>query len=162
MFGAWYISFGILAITIPLLVLFIVAKCKSETEWNKRRRISEWEDAVVPLEFSLAVSIFILVISVAIAICTPIGAKKEIVEFEYKKEYVEEAVENGNELENISITQTIIESNDWLTKAKADLDIFGCFSKYYNSGLENIEPIAVKNKKINTGLEEFNDGKATN
>ena len=148
MFGVWYIFFGSLAITIPLLVLFIVAKYKSEKEWLKSRKISSWECAVEPLGISLAISTVVLVISVIIAICIPIGAKREIVEFEYKKEYVETAVENGEEFENISITQTVIESNEWLAKAKAELDIFGCFSQYYKLGLENIEPIAVKNRKI--------------
>ena len=70
--------------------------------------------------------------------------KKQIEEFKYQKEIIEEAVENGTDLENISITQTIIEQNSWLVQAKADVDAFGIASFYYGLGVEDLEPIKIK------------------
>jgi hypothetical protein len=70
--------------------------------------------------------------------------KKQIEEFKYQKEIIEEAVENGTDLENVSITQTIIEQNSWLAQAKADVDAFGIASFYYGLGVEDLEPIKIK------------------
>lgn len=79
------------------------------------------------------------------SIFCPLAGEREANYFVAQKEYVELAVENGKDLENIAITHTIIEQNEWLANAKASKATYGCFSKYYNVDfLDDLEPIVVE------------------
>ena len=75
---------------------------------------------------------------------TLVNSKVEYEEFLLTKEIVQEAYENGTGLDNLSITQTIIEKNEWLTKAKANKKIKGILSVYYYIDVENVDPISIK------------------
>lgn len=72
------------------------------------------------------------------------ATKSNIIEFEHQKEMIEQTVENGTDLENIAITQTIIEYNQWLAEAKASKEIYGIFSLYYGTDVDNMQPITIK------------------
>lgn len=89
------------------------------------------------------VSFILMLLFFIFGILLPIDAKKCVVQFEYTREIVQEAYENGTELDNVAITNKIIEANEWLASAKADKKSLGIFSQYYNIDLDNIEPITI-------------------
>ena len=131
MFGFWYITIGLL---VPTLIFVILAIVKRD-DWNV-----EWY-------IGCAVAFGILATFCAIlSICIPIAGKHEVEYFKHQSEYVATAVENGSDLENIAITQTIIEQNEWLAKAKAGLAVWGTWSMYYGTGVEELEPITINRK----------------
>ena len=152
MYGVWYIFFGFIAITIISLVWLIVAKSLENYYYSKRKsyfdknyaKSVKWEEVATHFIYIAVATGVISLFVLTICIGTPIGAKKETKTFEYQKEFVEIAIEDGNELENIAITQTIIEQNQWLSNAKASLNTYGCFSKYWGQGIENLEPIKIE------------------
>lgn len=88
--------------------------------------------------------IFALIASLILSTINPVCAKREVSEYKYNKEYVEQTILNGEKLENISITQIIIEKNQWLAKAKSSAELYGCFSSYYGLGVEELEPIVIR------------------
>lgn len=71
-------------------------------------------------------------------------ARKEYEEFIQMQEIVKIAYQEGNELDNISITNNIIAKNEWLATARASKKIYSNFSKYYYIDVENIKPISIK------------------
>lgn len=92
----------------------------------------------------------IAVIAGALSICflpiciiAPLQAQKEVNYFITQKEYIEMAIENGEELENIAITQEIIKQNEWLARAKASVETYGCFSMYYKINFSELTPIVI-------------------
>ena len=83
-------------------------------------------------------------VSIIIALCGAIDVK--IAELGYEKfvakqEVFEQVYEADNELENIKLTEDLVEMNEWLVNAKANKQVYGCFSKYYNLPIEELEPI---------------------
>ena len=99
-----------LIITLPIFVVSIIKLNKSE----------DLSDDQLGWLITLAVLIIPLSIGVCFAIAAPITAHSEVIKYKEKCEMIQEVVLNGNEYENISITQTIIEQNSWLSEAKAD------------------------------------------
>lgn len=151
MFGLWYIFFGFIGIAVISLILLVVAKKLEDYFYYKSRRCFDkdykkyeiWEGVATPSLVTAVLTGIISLFLLGICIFVPIEAKNEIATFEYQKEFIEVAIEDGNELENIAITQTIIEQNQWLSKAKASLNTYGCFSAYWGQGIEDLEPIKV-------------------
>lgn len=97
------------------------------------------------------ITIFSGAIAITFLLCSifcPLAGKREANYFVAQKEYVELAVENGEPLENIAITQTIINQNTWLANAKASKATYGCFSKYYNVNLDDLEPIVIDREVV--------------
>ena len=74
----------------------------------------------------------------------PVGAQKEVNYFIAQKEYVEMAIKNGSELENVAITQIVIEQNQWLANAKASAQTYGAWSVYYGIDFSQLSPIEIK------------------
>ena len=173
MYGLWYIFFGFLGIAVVGLILLVVSSKLKNYFWDKYSEFShmwlrthgkkERESAVERRKYERKYDIWegvfdvcggiaivagvISLILLLVSIFTPIVARREAATFEYHKEFIEEAIENGKELENIAITQTIIEQNKWLADAKAGLETFGCFSKYWGQGIEDLEPIKVEREQ---------------
>ena len=85
----------------------------------------------------------VLLVLVPLSIFIPLEAQREASYFSAQREYVELAVENGTDLENVAITHTIIEQNEWLACAKASKASYGVFSRYYNVNLDELEPIVI-------------------
>ena len=125
MFGLWYVTIGLLVLTLIFVIL----------GWYEEMYIAGAIICGVVCAFFVALSI-----------CAPIDAKREVEYFKYQSEYVATAIENGSDLENIAITQTIIEQNEWLAKAKSGLATWGTWSMYYGSGVEELEPITIDKK----------------
>ena len=129
MFGLWYIAICLAVIALVLGILMIVYR-------------DDWD-----VDYYIAGFIITCLVSVAfvtLSITLPIKGKQEVEYFRHQSEYVATAVENGSDLENIAITQTIIEQNEWLANAKADLAVWGTWSIYYGTDLEELEPIVVR------------------
>lgn len=149
MYFGWImcIVFGVLAIVFAPIA--VVAKRKRD-EYNVMDY--KWDKFDnTRIAFS-ALTIFCVVALITSLIITPIvlvDSKAEYEEFLLTKEIVQEAYENGTELDNISMTQTIIEKNEWLTKAKANKKTKGIWSVYYYIDIDNIEPISIKRGEQN-------------
>jgi hypothetical protein len=133
MSGYWYIFFIALPIMIIACVMYAIEENKCDYGFL-------WGVSLV----SFIISGVLTGVSLLIGLINPVVAKKEISEFNIQKEYIQMAVINGNDLENIAITQMIIEQNTWLADAKASLETFGAFSRYYGTDLEDLEPIVIE------------------
>lgn len=130
--GFWYIFFIALPIMIIACVMYAIEEDKCDYGFL-------WGASLV----SFIISGVLTFASLLIGLINPVIAKTEIRKFNIQKEYVQMAVINGNDLENIAITQTIIETNTWLAEAKARLETFGAFSRFYGTDLEDLEPIVI-------------------
>lgn len=71
------------------------------------------------------------------------AAAVEVMVYEETRQMVTQCIENGSDMENISITQTIIEQNRWLAEAKSSLKFYGKWSIYYGLGVEEMEYIGL-------------------
>lgn len=111
---------------------------KKDTIWEKL------DKAENPCGIITTIMGAIVLIALLMLLAKGIKTKAEIIEFEHQKEMIEQTVENGTDLENIAITQTIIEYNQWLAEAKASKEIYGIFSFYYGTDIDNMQPITIK------------------
>lgn len=111
---------------------------KKDTIWGKL------DKAENPCGTITAIMGAIVLVALLLLIAKGIKTKSEIIEFGHQKEMIEQTVENGTDLENIAITQTIIEYNQWLAKAKTNKEIYGIFSFYYGTDVDNMQPIMIK------------------
>jgi len=171
MYGLWYITFGCLALGIVGLILGIIFKKlaryylrrykesyneyhstwlsvdddKLKYQYMKYDRLHDkWDDAdCIGWGISILMAIVVMTL-IPLSIFLPLNAQREANYFISQKEYVEMAVNNGEGLENIAITQTIIEQNKWLANAKASKATYGSFSRYYNVDLDSLDPITVR------------------
>ena len=91
---------------------------------------------------------FVFVVSISLALtfaaCGAVAVKsaeKGYEQFLATQDVFEQVYVAENELENIKLTETIIEMNQWLVKAKASKKTYGCFSRYYFLNVEDLEPI---------------------
>lgn len=172
MFGMWYATFVFLAMVIIGVVLWIVYDRKYDKWYDKydeldrkwwktpshsseeqeikleKRKLQEKMDRYNTIQCAgqvvFGIAIVPAIVCTLLSIFIPIGAKKDVKYFEHQAEYVEAVISNGTDLENIAITQTVIEQNEWLAKAKANLATWGSLSRYYGSGLEDLEPIVIE------------------
>lgn len=100
----------------------------------------EWDWGWGILGITAAVA---LVIFLPLCIFLPIKAHAEVVKYKYDYEMVQEVVLNGKDLENIKITEKILEYNNWLSEAKADKETWGSWSIYYKEDLDSLKPIVI-------------------
>lgn len=174
MWNLWYITFGLLTLFVVGLIIGVVLVIKvrhyrkllGDTEndiiiaWSQpftnREKIKElsrlkdkyekiyinttpfigWAIAIISGVFSIC---FLL-----ICVFVPVGVRKEVNYFIVQKEYVEMAIQNGSELENVAITQIVIEQNQWLANAKASVQAYGAWSSYYGIDFSKLSPIEIK------------------
>ena len=94
------------------------------------------------------VNFFVFVVSISLAltfavcgVATLKVAEEEYEQFLATQDVFEQVYVAENELENIKLTETIIEMNHWLVEAKASKKTYGCFSRYYYLNVEDLEPI---------------------
>lgn len=174
MWNLWYITFGLLFITVVGLIIGIALTIKehhyrkltddievelvttADFSYEDRKRIKElralrdkYHKIYVNTEpfIGWLVAVFAGVISFILLLCSiffPLSAKREANYFISQKEYVEMAIANGSELENVAITQIVIEQNKWLANAKASVQTYGAWSKYYGVDFNELSPIEIK------------------
>lgn len=111
---------------------------------NKETKLKDIFDNKMTTTWAVMIGLLTIIVALTlICILFPFEAKREANYFKAQKEYVEIAIENGEELENIAITQEIIKQNQWLAKAKASVETYGCFSMYYNINFSELTPIVI-------------------
>lgn len=154
----WFIVFGFLGLMVMGLVVAIVFYIIWKKRYNsldphnqrlhKNYQVDEKlnaYDTVARVGGTVAgVAAACALFFTLIAWLGPITSKRDVEYFKNKSEYVELAVKNGDILENLNITHTIIDQNNWLAKAKASLAAYGRFSLYYGTGVEELEPIVIE------------------
>lgn len=140
MYGLWYITIVAFVFLIIVIIGLIFATKKNKNGNN--------DTSVILGIIAVVVNSVFFIIILACSILNPIDTKKEYAEFENTREIVQNAYENGTPEDNYAITQSIIESNEWLAKAKASKSTWGCFSMYCYIDLENVEPITINNGNI--------------
>lgn len=174
MWNLWYITFGLLFLTvIGLIIGFALIrkerhyrKLIDDTEVEiitasnypfanrvKLKELSKLKDKYEKIYIGTTPSIGwgIATISGCFSICFlliciffPLSVQKEMNYFIAQKEYVEMAIKNGSELENVAITQIVIEQNQWLANAKASVQAYGAWSSYYGIDFSKLSPIEIK------------------
>lgn len=88
-------------------------------------------------------SIMLTILCAINAVAFPLIAKKDILMFEATKTTISLTESFMNEE---VLHETVESANAWLTNAKADIRTYGVFSKYYKSGVEDLEYIVLKNE----------------
>lgn len=141
MFGLWWIFIGAISCGVLTFVINII----TNTIGNRRNGCAglypdEWVCGWVTL---IAATVVDLAIFLPICIFLPIEAHKKVIKYRYDYEMVQEVVLNGKDLENIKITEKILEYNNWLSEARADKETWGNWSIYYKEDLDSLKPIVV-------------------
>lgn len=135
MFGLWWIFIGLICCGVLALFINIIVNTlkyyfdPSDWDWGWGALAAA---AVVALGVLLPLCIFL-----------PIKAHEKVIKYKYDYEMVQEVVLNGKDLENITITEKILEYNNWLSEAKADKETWGNWSIYYKEDLDSLRPIVV-------------------
>lgn len=174
MFGLWYIVFGVASIAIVALVGAILfgklcnknyalymeyhhryfydilekdERNKVDLEKDKYEKKSSRCEIVGNVSTAtLVICCVALVILILVSIFVPIGAKREVREYEYSKEYIEfSLVTVQDDSDYLTITGDIFEYNKWLADVKSRVATFGRFSAYYGL-VEDLEPIRLPTK----------------
>ena len=174
MWNLWYITFGLLTLFVVGLIIgvvlvikerhyrklvevtendMIIAESRPYENLKKIKELSRLRDkykkiyiGTTPfMGWGIAITSGVFSICfLLICIFVPVGARKEVNYFIAQKEYVEMAIANGSELENVAITQIVIEQNQWLANAKASVQTYGAWSKYYGIDFSKLSPIEIK------------------
>lgn len=135
MFGLWWIFIGLICCGVLALIVNIVADTlkyvfdPSDWDWG-------WASLI-------CTTVVDLIILLPLCIILPIKAHEKVIKYRYDYEMVQEVVLNGKDLENIKITEKILEYNNWLSEAKADKETWGNLSIYYKEDLDSLKPIVV-------------------
>lgn len=173
MFGLWYIVFGVAFIAIMALVGMILFEKLYDKNYSLYKKFSsiyyygntkkEREEAKADKEkydkitsrceivdnvstVTLVICSIALFILILVSIFVPIGAKREVREYEYNKEFIEISLETVQDDSNyLTITGDIFEYNKWLADVKSRVATFGRFSAYYGL-VEDLEPIRLPTK----------------
>lgn len=115
-----------------LTIIFTVATIVFAVLANRERGIT------------FAVSVFFTIMSavtsMVIAIVFPLMAKKDILIFEATKTTI---TLTEPFMDDAVVAKTIENANNWLTHAKADIRTYGVFSKYYKSGVDELDYITM-------------------
>ena len=89
----------------------------------------------------LAINSVILFVIVFACVLLLFGVKKEINDFKYYQEMVQETYNNGD-VTDTAINIKVIELNQWLAQAKSSEELYGIFS-FYDGKLEDLEYIKI-------------------
>jgi hypothetical protein len=99
-------------------------------------------DLIVPFVVGviLLIAAFILIF---VAIFVPMGAASEVAYWSEFAPMVENTMIDSNPLQDIGITEKIVEYNSWLAKARSSQEIYKNFSVYYGIDLSALEYIKI-------------------
>jgi hypothetical protein len=88
----------------------------------------------------LLIAAFILIF---VAIFVPMEAAREVVYWSEFAPMVENTMLNSDSLQDIGITEKIVEYNSWLAEARSSQGIYKNFSSYYGIDLSTLEYIKI-------------------
>lgn len=77
------------------------------------------------------IAFIVLVVTGICALIVEVGVKSDIFLWIERKDMMQQVVEAGGDLDNISITQTKIEFNNWLASARVELERWGTWSTWW-------------------------------
>ena len=140
MYNVWWIFIGFASIIAVLLISMLIVIIYNKIQYD------DIYCAYIPI--SLAISGIMLigfVVSLAVAITNPLAAKKEYSEYIRTYELVEDIYDSNQTIENVGLTNKVIELNQWLASARADKETYGNWSIYYAIDLDNLEYIKLSN-----------------
>ena len=83
------------------------------------------------------------VILIFVAIFVPLGAQAEAVYWQEFVPMVENTILGSDLLQDIGITEKVVEYNSWLAKARSSQEIYKNFSAYYGIDLSILEYIKI-------------------
>ena len=139
MFGLWWIFIGIIALGLIVLGINILV---DRIKYNSTEPEGWWEYGFPTLIATAALDIIIFL---PLCIFVPISAKQEVKEYRMNYEMIQEVIESGSDYDNIAISQTIIEYNTWLTKAKTDKEMWDTWSPYVYEDLDSLDYVMPRN-----------------
>lgn len=120
-------------VLIGLAILSVVGIVVSNKCW-----LTNWADWLMPVS---VITLIAAILFGSAPIALRFEAKAEIVQFEETREVVMMSAESGTNLENVGITQTVIDCNKWLAEARASVKTYGLWSVYHGLGVEYMEYI---------------------
>lgn len=85
----------------------------------------------------------VAVILIFVAIFVPVGAAREVAYWSEFAPMVENTILGSDSLQDIGITEKIIEYNSWLAEARSSQEIYKNFSNYYGIDLSTLEYIKI-------------------
>ena len=118
---------------IGLAILSVVGIVASNKCW-----LTNWADWLMPVS---VITLIAAILFGSAPIALRFEAKAEIVQFEETREVIMVSAESGTNLENVGITQTVIDCNKWLAEARASVKTYGLWSVYHGLGVEYMEYI---------------------
>ena len=118
---------------IGLAILSVVGIVVSNKCW-----LTNWADWLMPVS---VITLIAAILFGSAPVALRFEAKAEIVQFEETREVVMMSAESGTNLENVGITQTVIDCNKWLAEARASVKTYGLWSVYHGLGVEYMEYI---------------------
>ena len=129
------VSAVIFVVSIILGVLFSGVVTKTEKGLidadSKMARISNNEDYQNFVCALFIISLIVLAVTGIFALVVEVGTKSDILLWIEKKDMMQQVVEAGGDLDNISITQTKINFNNWLASARVELERWGTWSTWW-------------------------------
>ena len=129
------VSAVIFVVSIILGVLFSCVETKTEKGLidadSKMARISNNEDYQNFVCALFIISLIVLAVTGIFALVVEVGRQSDILLWIEKKDMMQQVVEAGGDLDNISITQTKINFNNWLASARVELERWGPWSTWW-------------------------------
>lgn len=129
------VSAVIFVVSIILGVLFSGVVTKTEKGLidadSKMARISNNEDYQNFVCALFIISLIVLAVTGIFALVVEVGRQSDILLWIEKKDMMQQVVEAGGDLDNISITQTKINFNNWLASARVELERWGTWSTWW-------------------------------
>lgn len=139
----WYVVIGLAVLIAVSAVCWVVG-------WNMDIKSCytvssfDWEIFGVIGMVVCLISIILEVVVFFPTLVCDLKAKEAVKAFEYQKAYINEVVANADVFENYALTRTLIEQNQWLSEAKASVEMYGVWSAYYYTGVRDLEPITIE------------------
>lgn len=139
------VSAVILVVSIVLMVFSSYVETRTKKGLidasSRMARVNNNENYQNFLYFLFIVGLFVLIATGVLTLIVEVGVKSDILLWVEKKDMMQRVVEAGGDLDNISITQTKIEFNNWLASAKVELERWGTWSTWwpYKEIIESLE-----------------------
>lgn len=140
MWNIWYIFFGLVAAVIGCVAWRAIKIKKAGSPYAYYVDTGKQEAGAIVCGIIAGGVLLVCLIA-------PVCAKKEIVMYQYTREYAIQSIESGSDFENISITEQILKMNAWLAEAKSNQAVYGMWSVYniprISEQIEELEPIVL-------------------